>query len=1196
MNRYFTSVVIVLIQLFGVAKVYAEALLCKIADKDSVFVYLPDGRLDVYPSSLVKRAAENELQFIVTTIDDVAHVYKKAFIDSVSKQGPKDMPTLTSFKINNKFNGQIYSDVQCEIGADGLITGSVPAIGKWLTPSFQRSDETALVYVGRQLQRSKVTRRNFAEPVEYVVTRPGWQIMSVTKIEEGEDEPQEPVEPVEPQNPMLDETARRITLSAEQLSTNAPTMRSEEDLPSIIDGNDYTFFHSTWSGSGYEPLPLDSCPWIEIQLPDAIHYLQFRYETRDASQRWPVGLSVEVSSDGETWTSAKEFTSETDGLPLDRLEWWTSPVVNLGGNYSFLRLVCTEAAYKNYFCLAELELYEVTPSGLEPGPTPQPDPSMETSLDFQPFGSRYTVSLDWPTDRAVSVPTVYITTNNGRRPYSKTVYLRGTITIDGGGVFPDMAEDSIQIRGRGNSSWAGENGKSPYRVKFDSKRKPFGLTSGKNWVLLANRQTGSMMSNAIGMKVAQLAGTAGANHIIPVELYINGEYRGNYNFTEQVSISNNSINLDDESLSAMLELDSYFDETYKFRGSFYSMPVNIKKPEFDDEESETLLTQEDIENDWNELLEAVFYGEDISNYAQVDTLAAFYLANELIMNQELMHPKSTFVYKERVGDAGDLWKFGPVWDLDWSFGYEGSNTYFQTGAKDDFTTRRWMECNQFWIDLRAAGETFDRVYYKAWTRFLRNGALEELNDYCLDYYNYVSSSLSHNAEKWSDGRNYAKQVPQAQKWLAQRAEYIYQSLNEYDLTEELPEDTLWTPYEDAEIIDDVDPDYYIRLRNAIRNVMAKTDAYTCDPALNTALDNIIQQQDKVAANAKTNATLRRAVNSLLSGFVSWLGNDNLFLKKPIDLTEVYIVNPAPLQNVDGWNCSEEPKIFDSEITHTTAFYKQADIQMSQWAALLPAGSYEWRVTALTRKGSATYIYADDEREQIVEVSSRTINSQAEARAWFDEGNGRNTLLFTLNKPEGRELGLCIESGTGDHWTVFCGFQLMLAGKPNVTSYELSYMIDGEVYKTVSVPYGMMITPLVPVAPEGYSFVEWKNLPETMPDHDVAVTASFVVNQYTITYVIDGETYKTERVDYGTTITPPSVPEKVGFPFAWESYPEVMPAHDITINGSYLTSVNELRDDKSELLFYSVDGKRLPALQRGVNIVRNKEKSIRVLVK
>ena len=83
---------------------------------------------------------------------------------------------------------------------------------------------------------------------------------------------------------------------------------------------------------------------------------------------------------------------------------------------------------------------------------------------------------------------------------------------------------------------------------------------------------------------------------------------------------------------------------------------------------------------------------------------------------------------------------------------------------------------------------------------------------------------------------------------------------------------------------------------------------------------------------------------------------------------------------------------------------------------------------------------------------------------------------------------------------------------------------------------------------------------------------------------------------GTTITPPSVPEKVGFPFAWESYPEVMPAHDITINGSYLTSVNELRDDKSELLFYSVDGKRLPALQRGVNIVRNKEKSIRVLVK
>ena len=58
-----------------------------------------------------------------------------------------------------------------------------------------------------------------------------------------------------------------------------------------------------------------------------------------------------------------------------------------------------------------------------------------------------------------------------------------------------------------------------------------------------------MMTNAIGMKVAQLAGVAGANHIVPVNLYINGEYRGSYNFTEKIGFHNNSIDLDDETSS-----------------------------------------------------------------------------------------------------------------------------------------------------------------------------------------------------------------------------------------------------------------------------------------------------------------------------------------------------------------------------------------------------------------------------------------------------------------------------------------------------------------------------------------------------------------------------------------------------------------------------------------------------------------------
>jgi len=756
------------------------------AETDSLFVQLQGGRLDVYPKSLTKGHSEAGSQVVVTTIDGKAHTYQRSSILSIGYELPVEMPVFTSFKFNNKFNGNVYTDVQCEIGSNGLITGSVAAIGKWLAPSFQRSHAESEVYVGRELQHSKVTRRSFAEPVDYVVTMPGWQMLTLKKEEEGS----------EPVDPLPDYESEQIALTADMLSTNAPTMLEDQDLPSLIDGNPNTYFHSTWSRSGYDVLPLDSCPWIEVTLPDAIYALSFRYMTRDAANRWPTAFRIDVSSDGNTWHDVKTFTSEDDGMPRESLTWWDSPAFDLGSGYRHLRFVMTACDYKNYLTLAELELYKVIFKDIEPEPEPEPGIEEGETLEWQPFGTHYTVSVDWPTDRAVSVPTVYITTDCGRRPYNKTTFLTGTITIDGGGVFPDMEETPMQIRGRGNSSWAGENGKSPYRLKFSTKLKPFGMTAGKNWVLLANKQTGSMMSNAIGMKVAQLAGAAGANHIVPIELYINGEYRGSYNFTEKVGFSNNSIDLVDETRAAMVELDTYYDESYKFKGDYYNMPVNIKEPDFDELDLTRQLTVDDIKNDWNNFLYAVANGMDVTNYADADTLAAFYLSNEYILNQELMHPKSTFVYNEDIGGSNSMWMFGPIWDLDWAFGYEMSSRYYTVGATSDFTTSKWMEGNQFWIDLRQAGPTFDREYYKAWTRFLRLNSVEELMDFCDEYYTYANSSFSHNAQMWGDGYNYDTNASNAKNWLKTRADYVYSQLTAYDLSYDLPEDSLWQPYED----------------------------------------------------------------------------------------------------------------------------------------------------------------------------------------------------------------------------------------------------------------------------------------------------------------------------------------------------------------------------------------------------------------
>ena len=231
---------------------------------------------------------------------------------------------------------------------------------------------------------------------------------------------------------------------------------------------------------------------------------------------------------------------------------------------------------------------------------------------FLPFGRQYTVNVDYLTDHSSAVPRIDINTVGGVNITSKKVYVDAEIIIDGAGVFPSMT-DSVQIKGRGNSSWSSNpNAKNPYRLKFAQKVKPLGLTKGKNWVLLANKLHGSMLTNAIGMKAASLLGTEAANHIIPVDLYINGTYKGSYNFTEKVGFGNNSVDLDDESAAALLELDTYYDEPtgQKFKSTPYKIPVNITEPEFADDT--TLLTLNDIKQRFNSFASAVQNDEDIS--------------------------------------------------------------------------------------------------------------------------------------------------------------------------------------------------------------------------------------------------------------------------------------------------------------------------------------------------------------------------------------------------------------------------------------------------------------------------------------------------------------------------------------------------------------------------------------------------------
>ena len=142
------------------------------------------------------------------------------------------------------------------------------------------------------------------------------------------------------------------------------------------------------------------------------------------------------------------------------------------------------------------------------------------------------------------------------------------------------------------------------------------------------------------------------------------------------------------------------------------------------------------------------------------------------------------------------------------------------------------------------------------------------------------------------------------------------------------------------------------------------------------------------------------------------------------------------------------------------------------------------------------------------------------------------------------------------------------------TYTLTYMVDGQKYKKASVEYGTAITPEPAPIKEGYTFSGWTNLPKTMPAHDVTVIGTFSVNSYTLTYMVDGRVYKKSAITYGTTISPENEPTKEGYTFSgWSEIPETMPAYNVTVTGIFsinsytLTYIVDGQEYKSYTITY-----------------------------
>ena len=156
-------------------------------------------------------------------------------------------------------------------------------------------------------------------------------------------------------------------------------------------------------------------------------------------------------------------------------------------------------------------------------------------------------------------------------------------------------------------------------------------------------------------------------------------------------------------------------------------------------------------------------------------------------------------------------------------------------------------------------------------------------------------------------------------------------------------------------------------------------------------------------------------------------------------------------------------------------------------------------------------------------------------------------------------------------------------------YTVTFVVDGQTISSEQVEEGAAITVPTIEEREGYTFAWDGEVPATATA-DVTINGAYTINQYTITWMVDGEVYETQTLDYGTAITAPTVTVEDRIFDGWGEVPATMPAHDVTVNGStHLDALKSITTSSTtKATIYDLSGRRVNSATRGIVIINGKK--------
>ena len=306
----------------------------------------------------------------------------------------------------------------------------------------------------------------------------------------------------------------------------------------------------------------------------------------------------------------------------------------------------------------------------------------------------------------------------------------------------------LEIKARGNYTRIGFS-KKPFKLKLGSKQSLLGLSKSKHFAILAHADDNfGYMRNFAGFNLGKRIGLPWTPSQQPVEVVINGDYRGLYFLTESIRVESDRVNiqeLDDNETDAsiisggyLIELDNY-DEDNQIRMEEKGQAPGFKdmlRITFDTPEEYSDLQRMFVNDQFVAMNDAIGENSDrLWSYMDLDDAARYYIVEEVMSHTESYHG-STYMFRDR--GANQKWHFSPLWDFGNGF----------NGSSDNYFTADSPFGNTWIASMRMNGKFMEKVK-ETWRWFMSqkySGIEADLEEYC----SHLKSAAEADSRRWHD--------------------------------------------------------------------------------------------------------------------------------------------------------------------------------------------------------------------------------------------------------------------------------------------------------------------------------------------------------------------------------------------------------------------------------------------------------------